>query len=343
VKSDRGIVRCISTDRKKVVSTSGSMINIWDLETGNDLHPPIETPYDRVHIALLSPDEAQIASCSGSSICIWDVETGGMLVGPMDHHDVILEIAYLPDGKRLVVSVEDDVRILDVEMGEPVFESLQGHTSSAYCVAVSPDGKWIASGSEDGTVRIWRAETGELATGPHTHVIGVVLAVTFSPDSTLIASGSVEGMICLWDVSTGRLAMGPLDRHLTSVYSLAFSPDGKQLASHSDDDTIRVWDVVRNDFATPPDDALLPLTSAEDLKQRGVYQWKRPMSDGWVENSDEDLILWMPPDYRKYLVQPPCRFVIPYAPAKVTIDVNDFVHGLEWTRCFKAPNPQHTA
>jgi len=249
-------------------------------------------------------------------------------------------IAYLPDGKRLVsCSFDKTVRIWDAETGNPVFE-LRGHTSWVICVAVSPDGKWIASGSWDNIVRIWRAETGELAAGPLTHHTDSVLAVTFSPDSTLIASSSCDCKICLWDVSTGWLAMDPFEGHLNRVRSLAFSPDGKQLASCSYDDTVRVWDVVRNDIATPSDDAPLPFTSSEDHKRCGIHQWELPTDDGWVWGSAGDLILWMPPDYRKFLRRPPCRFVIPYATAEVTVDVDDFVHGSEWTRCY---NPQRVA
>src|SRR5205807_126417 len=119
--------------------------------------------------------------------------------------------------------------------------TLEGHSGEVNSIAWSPDGRILASVSDDHTIRLWDVQTGQLL-----HILeghnAIIFSVAWSPDGEALASssGSRDKTIRLWDRQTGQ-PLRTLEGHTGPINSLSFSWDSRLLASKSQDDTVRIW------------------------------------------------------------------------------------------------------
>ncbi|WP_375467918.1 AAA-like domain-containing protein, partial [uncultured Nostoc sp.] len=126
---------------------------------------------------------------------------------------------------------------------------LEGHRDSINSIVFSPDGKTLASASDDKTIKLWNLDTGKEITTLRGHSDSVI-SVVFSPDGKTLASASRDKTIKLWNLDTGK-EITTLRGHSDSVISVVFSPDGKTLASASADKTIKLWNLdTRKEITT---------------------------------------------------------------------------------------------
>ncbi|MFG3818212.1 WD40 domain-containing protein, partial [Limnothrix redekei] len=119
---------------------------------------------------------------------------------------------------------------------------LQGHSNTVNSVSWSPDGKTLATGSDDQTVKLWNVASGqEIATlQGHSNTVN---SVSWSPDGKTLATGSDDQTVKLWNVASGQ-EIATLQGHSGWVLSVSWSPDGKTLATGSDDQTVKLWNVA---------------------------------------------------------------------------------------------------
>ncbi len=117
----------------------------------------------------------------------------------------------------------------------------EGHTDALYSLALSPDGKLLATGSYDQKIKLWNVEDGSEVRVLKGH-IGGVYGLSFRPDGKVLASASADRTIKLWDVATGK-RLDTFPQPLKEQTAVEFSPDGKTVAAGGADNRLRLWSV----------------------------------------------------------------------------------------------------
>jgi WD40 repeat protein len=172
----------------------------------------------------------------------------------MVHASGVYAMAIAPDGRMIATAQErgpKHVELRDLATGRLV-RKLEGHRATVKCVAFAPDGRTLASGSDDMSIRLWEPSTGRTITTLTGHTAAVD-ALAFSPDGKLVAAQSLDNTVRIWDSSSGRPVWvhENVPRELSYNYgtSLAFSPAGGRLAAAQSDSLVTVWDVRTGELA----------------------------------------------------------------------------------------------
>ena len=177
------------------------------------------------------------------AIRLWDIASR-RLISTASWGGAALALAFTGGGKTLEVAGPAAVGVWDLTNQATIAAQPLAIITGGHSVAVSPDGTTLATGGDDGNVRLWDAATQQEIGAPMSSDLTPVEAVAFSPDGMTVAAASSDGMVQLWNVATQQEIGAPMTADSAAVRALAFSPDGKFLAAGGDDGNVRLWDVA---------------------------------------------------------------------------------------------------
>jgi WD40 repeat protein len=236
--------------RRALTGGHDGRVRLWDMETGQAVREA-DTHAAVTEAVAFAPDGRRAMWANGDhTVRLWDVEAWTEVKRVVQgEKQAVMSLAFSPDGRRAVFGCQDgDVHLLDWETRE--VRHLRGHTNGVYGVAYSPapDKHQVATGSDDGTLRLWDvdrlAEVRRFV--GHTKAVGLL---AFSADGRrLLSSGSAERTLRVWDVDSGRQLFWLLG-HAGNIYGAALSADGRRALSGSFDGTVGLWDLPE---APPP-------------------------------------------------------------------------------------------
>ena len=134
-------------------------IKVWEIGTGKLLRT-LQNPRGKLRSMAMSPDGSRVASGSDDgTFNIWNLNTGQLILSINAHSDAVRSLAFSPHGKTIVTgggSLDSRIKLWDADTGE-LLQILLGHSDTVHSLKFSPDGKILTSGSEDNTIRVWRA------------------------------------------------------------------------------------------------------------------------------------------------------------------------------------------
>ncbi len=306
--SSLNYVNCFSysPDGKTIAISDGERFGLWDATTGKHLTTLFQDEHELNTVAY-SPDRKTIATVWGNKIEWWNAQTGENIKTLPSSKDNFYwgSISFSPDGKTIAMLGSRTIDLCNAE-SEKYLTTITGHKRSISGFAFSPDSKTIATGSQDGTARLWDTNTGEnihIIDMPTDHPFEPVSVdpPKFSPDGKSLAIRSKDKTLLLWDMQLEYIKRTiPGEHYHTSGF--VFSHNGKILATMSKTEAVHLWSTETGEhintltglvhFITFSPDGNILATSLDNWVELWSTNTGENLSKLFIPNACNTKILW---------------------------------------------------
>jgi WD40 repeat protein len=239
----------LSPDGKKVIGgLSDGGMRLWDIDTGKVVAKWMGHTKEVLSVCWSRDGQRVLSGSDDGTAREWDVEKGETILGPIKTgYEWVFAVVYSPDmtmfatgGHEEPENSKSPVKIWDVKTGALV-AALEGHTDWVGCLAWTPDGKTLISGSADRSIRTWNTSNWKQIAVLEGHT-GIVYDIATSPNGRILASASWDKTARIWNIDNNQPISSPL-KHANTVNSVSFSADGKLLATSCWDSNAYAWDI----------------------------------------------------------------------------------------------------
>jgi WD40 repeat protein/serine/threonine protein kinase len=193
-----------SPDGKRIAAGSANnKVYVWDVESGTRVREWDRHQSKVLGVEFMRDSNFLLSSSWDATVRIWDCQAGTLAktFGPMQNE--VHAIALNPKSEQLAALVNKEIVLVDTQTGQEL-RTLRGHVGLVRSVAFAPNGKWLATGSLDGVIKLWDSETGQELASFQAHT-SAVHRIAISPHGDRLASSSWDGTTKLWLTSDGNL------------------------------------------------------------------------------------------------------------------------------------------
>ncbi|RLB55683.1 MAG: hypothetical protein DRI34_10205 [Deltaproteobacteria bacterium] len=235
----------LSHDGRRLASASTDRtLRFWDTRSGRALGV-IRDPVDAFYAVSWSPDDRYVAAGGVDAVVsLFDPRTGQRRISLVGHSDSLESIVFTADGKHMLSGADDgDIRVWLLQQPGP--RRFLKHDNTVYCLAASPGGTQMATGTAGGEVEIWDTRPAGAGSRADRRLVKLdvpLSTLAYSPQGDLLAVAGREKVLRVWNMASGKIVR-ELRGHQGTIRSIAFSPDGKLLAGGTSSKSVCIWNL----------------------------------------------------------------------------------------------------
>lgn len=234
------VFRLSPDDRRIATSSQSGVCRLWDGFSGLPVCEPFEHAGPVTGLEFSSDGQRLFTASQDGTAQVWKIQNNSPRDFSVPTTDTVPCASFSPDGRFIVRTSRHAAEVFDFQTGKILGQAMP-HNSDIFRLAISPDGRTLATAGWDNVGKLWELQTGTPLAPPLKHLYRL-FAIEFSPDGRWVGTGAADGRARLFDAKSGA-PVGAEMVHPSDVNDVHFRPDGKALLTACTDGAARLWSV----------------------------------------------------------------------------------------------------